>query len=125
MQGCARLTHPAGSLSPTHLLTPILPPPPQAPLLEGLRLGRLPALSRSGAEALGRLARLARLDLSGCCLSDASLAAALGGLRGLKECDLSMAAHLGDATLAQLAAACPQLSKLDLTGCERFRWALC
>lgn len=95
-----------------------------APALESLKLGRLPALSSRGAAALAALPRLARLELGGCGLSDGALAGALGALGGLREADLSMCAHLGDATLAALAAGCPRLAKLDLTGCERVRCAL-
>lgn len=115
----------------------------QAPLLESLKLGG--PLTLVGAESLGRLRRLQRLDLAGplpdgvlqrlpalrgslrsvslrecCAASGASLALAVGSLALLEEADLSMCSQLGDSALEQLAAGCPGLTKLDLTGCELY-----
>lgn len=117
------------------------------PGVESLRLGRLQPVTAAAVAALARLPRLCRLDCTGggltegavaalaalpppltslslrecSSLSDASLAALLAGLPGLREADLSLCSQLGDGTLAQLGR-CSQLAKLDLTGCERFRW---
>jgi F-box/leucine-rich repeat protein 2/20 len=116
------------------------------PLLAQLKLPG--PLTFVGAEVLGGFARLQRLDLTGpladsvlhrlpalrhtlrelslrecCTASGAALAVALSPLYQLEEADLSMCTHLSDATLEQIAAGCPRLIKLHLTGCEAFRWA--
>lgn len=117
----------------------------QAPLLEGLKLGG--PLTFVGADALGRLRHLRRLELAGplpdsvlqrlpalrgslrslvlrdCGAASAgALAAAVGSLALLQEADLSSCLQLNDATLLALAEGCPGLTKLDLTGCELFRY---
>lgn len=117
------------------------------PALESLRLGRLQALTPTGAAALALLPHLRRFDLTSsslsdsalaalaspplgcltslslreCCnLSDTGLAGLLSALPMLREADLAMCTQLADASLAQMGR-CAQLAKLDLTGCERFR----
>lgn len=151
LPGCAvhsqnMTVHFSTSSSPLHC-----PAPEQAlPAVETLKLGRLQPLTAAGAAAaISLMPRLRRLDLTGsalkdgglvgglaaslpaslsslslrecCSLSDAGLAGLLAALPALQEADLSMCSQLGDGTLAQLGR-CPQLAKLDLTGCERFRW---
>jgi hypothetical protein len=41
-------------------------------------------------------------------------------MTSLESLDLSMVWQLTDATLGTLATSLPHLSRLDLTGCERF-----
>jgi hypothetical protein len=115
-------------------------------MLESLKLSS--PMTFVGAEAVGRLRHLHHLELAGplpdsvlrrlpalggslrglalrecCAASSGGLGAALSGLPLLSDADLSSCTQLSDDTLLQLAEGCPALTKLDLTGCELFRWA--
>jgi hypothetical protein len=101
------------------------------PRLQRLNLSSIPlsdsTLQHLVAAAGGRLTHLALRECGaspgGVTLSDSGLAAALGSLPQLQELDLGMCTNLGDGALQRLAASCPHVHKLDLTGCERFRCA--
>lgn len=87
--------------------------------LKSLEVTEAPLLD-STVQPFSRLTALQHLSLRDCCkLTDCGLQI-LSNLKRIESLDLSMCWQLTDSTLRLIAESLPQLSRLDLAGCEHF-----